>query len=187
MARPREFDPDIALKGAMEAFWKNGYGATNLPDLLKAMGLTRGSFYKAFKDKRSVYLAALKCYRKEAILPAVELLSNSEVQPARSRIEALFESIGSSADRWGCLLCNAMVELAPVDQQVEALTQVMTQELEQGFADALSDADSSDSGDSIARRAAALTRLYLGAQAASKTGEQRKDWRVIIGGMLADA
>ena len=187
MARPREFDPDAALKGAMEAFWRNGYGATNLPDLLAAMGLTRGSFYKAFGDKRSAYLAALKRYRDEAIVPAVKLLTDEAVQPARARIEALFAGIGRSGDRWGCLLCNAMVELAPVDREVEALIQSMTQQLEQGFADALAQADENISGELIGRRAAALTRLYLGAQAASKAGEWRKDWPAIIGGVLGEA
>ena len=48
MARPRAFDEDVALDGAMHIFWRQGYGATNLPDLLNAMGLTRGSFYKAY-------------------------------------------------------------------------------------------------------------------------------------------
>ncbi len=73
MARPREFDIEEAVEGAMQIFWRQGYGATNLPDLLTAMGLTRGSFYKAFKDKRAVYLAALQRYDEQVIGGAVSL------------------------------------------------------------------------------------------------------------------
>ena len=74
MARPREFDPEKALKGATDIFWRQGYKATNLPDLLAAMGLTRGSFYKAFRDKESVYLQALDHYDRSVVTPTVNRL-----------------------------------------------------------------------------------------------------------------
>ena len=75
MARPREFNADDALNGAMEIFWRQGYKATNLPDLLSAMGLTRGSFYKAFHDKRAVYLDVLDLYDESVVQGAVDMLS----------------------------------------------------------------------------------------------------------------
>ncbi|NJM33970.1 MAG: hypothetical protein HC850_03830 [Rhodomicrobium sp.] len=58
MARPREFDTDEAIEKAMQVFWEKGHGAA-LPDLLGGMEIARGSFYKAFSDKKSVYLMAL--------------------------------------------------------------------------------------------------------------------------------
>ena len=64
MARPREFDSDTALDGAIDIFWRRGYEGTNLPDLLKAMSLTRGSFYAAYGDKHSVFVAALTRYEE---------------------------------------------------------------------------------------------------------------------------
>ena len=67
MGRPREFDPDTAIAGAMQIFWRQGYKATNLPDLLAAMGLTRGSFYKAYGDKQAVFLEALDHYDREVV------------------------------------------------------------------------------------------------------------------------
>ena len=67
MARPREFEYEDALRGAMDVFWTQGYRATNLPDLLKAMGLTRGSFYQAFGDKEAAYLNALDYYDSDII------------------------------------------------------------------------------------------------------------------------
>src|ERR687891_349404 len=62
MARPREFDIDEALEAAMGAFWVRGYEATSLADLMQAMGLQKGSIYKAFGDKHALFLCALQRY-----------------------------------------------------------------------------------------------------------------------------
>ena len=43
-------------------FWQKGYEDASLPDLLEGMGLTRGSLYKAFKDKKSLFLKVLERY-----------------------------------------------------------------------------------------------------------------------------
>ena len=54
MARPREFDTDVALSGAMDVFWEHGYEGASLPDLLIGMHLTRGSLYKAFNGEKTL-------------------------------------------------------------------------------------------------------------------------------------
>ena len=75
MARPREFNYEDALHGAMNIFWQKGYRATTLPDLLAAMEMTRGSFYQAFGDKEATYLEALDCYDEAVVSKTVEMLS----------------------------------------------------------------------------------------------------------------
>ena len=62
MARPREFDIDHVLNAAMHAFWQRGYEATSLADLMEATGLQKGSLYKAFGDKHSLFMQALNRY-----------------------------------------------------------------------------------------------------------------------------
>src|ERR1700730_8237775 len=66
MARPREFDRDLALRRAMSVFWEHGYEATSTADLLRAMGIGRQSMYDAFGDKHRLYLEALQLYETEA-------------------------------------------------------------------------------------------------------------------------
>ena len=186
MARPREFNLDEAIEGAMQIFWRQGYGATNLPDLLKAMRLTRGSFYKAFGDKRSVYIEALKRYDENNIASAVHLLGDPSLGDGPKRIETLFESaIDVSVprnERRGCLVCNAMVELAPSDPEVAQLTAAMSKKLQDAFAGALGDSAESPA---LSQQAIAITNLYFGAQAMSKTGQKPPDWSALLGAIIS--
>lgn len=39
----------------MQVFWTHGYEGAPLRDLLDGMGLTRGSLYKAFTDKKTLF------------------------------------------------------------------------------------------------------------------------------------
>lgn len=55
MGRPRELDEDEGIAEALQTFWKQGYGATSIPDLMEAAQLERGSLYKAFEDKHSLF------------------------------------------------------------------------------------------------------------------------------------
>src|SRR5215470_6632624 len=56
--RPRQFDLDAALDKSVRVFRERGYHATSIADLTQATELASGSVYKAFKDKRAVFLAA---------------------------------------------------------------------------------------------------------------------------------
>jgi AcrR family transcriptional regulator len=60
--RPRAYDPDAAIRQAIEAFWKTGYSGTSLDDLSAATGMNRPSLYAAFGDKQALYLKALDHY-----------------------------------------------------------------------------------------------------------------------------
>ena len=63
MARPREFDREMALQRATDVFWAKGYASTSTEDLVAAMGIGRQSLYNAFGDKRSLYVDALDGYQ----------------------------------------------------------------------------------------------------------------------------
>src|SRR5580658_4733002 len=60
--RPREFDMDKALDQAIGVFRARGFHAPSIGDLKDATALTAGRIYKAFKDKRAVFLAAFERY-----------------------------------------------------------------------------------------------------------------------------
>ena len=59
MARPIAFNRPKAVNRALLMFWRKGYQATSLADLLEAMHISRSSFYAAFIDKRSFFIECL--------------------------------------------------------------------------------------------------------------------------------
>ncbi|WP_456315895.1 TetR/AcrR family transcriptional regulator [Plastoroseomonas hellenica] len=46
----------------MECFWKQGFEATSMRDLIERTGITGASLYNAFGDKRALYQRALDHY-----------------------------------------------------------------------------------------------------------------------------
>lgn len=140
MARPREFDPDNVIEKAMHVFWEHGYQDASMPDLLDGMGLTRGSLYKAFKDKKTLYLKVLECYEDAAVKAGVSALTADDGQDGSTRIAALFTSAAGRAadgDTRGCLLCTAAAGTEMSDPDIASAVQQSLTQLRDGFCVAL--------------------------------------------------
>ncbi|MEV5711169.1 TetR/AcrR family transcriptional regulator [Actinoallomurus sp. NPDC052274] len=117
MARTREFDTDTVVRSAMELFWRRGYEATSIQDLVEATGLGRGSLYAAFGSKDGLYETALRRYvemssarmtaRLERDVPVRDVI--------RDLLLSLVDEAARDADRRGCLVTNTAVERLPHD------------------------------------------------------------------------
>src|SRR6201987_2099434 len=116
MARPREFDEGAVLDAAVLCFWKQGYEATSVRDLVAQTGITAASLYNAFGDKRALYQKALDHYVEASV---ADRIRRCEALPPRQAIEAFFEDIVKRSlndrDRKGCMLVNAALDVAPHD------------------------------------------------------------------------
>lgn len=145
MARPREFEADDVIEKAMQVFWQYGYEEASLPDLLDGMGLTRGSLYKAFKDKKNLFLLVLNRYELEAVEAAVALLTGDGIPDGRDRILQMFRGLVvkvAEGDHRGCLLCTAAAGSAANDPEIAEAVQGGLTKMQAGFARALTDAPS---------------------------------------------
>ena len=122
MARPREFDIDIALDRAMQTFWSNGYDGTSLDDLCLATGLGRSSLYGAFGDKHALLLRSLDRY-EELGLARINAALERPV-PVRDAISGfiddLIDKIIDGSGRRGCFVGNCTAELGRQDSEVNA-------------------------------------------------------------------
>ncbi|MEV7289080.1 TetR family transcriptional regulator [Streptomyces sp. NPDC093252] len=118
MARTKEFDPDAALQSALELFWRKGYEATSMADLVEHLGIGRASLYATYGNKRDLYLKALDRY-SEARAPGLtrELSRPGPALPAvRALVRRFAEESADEAYRpRGCLVTNTAAELAPHD------------------------------------------------------------------------
>jgi|SRR5579872_4829898 len=122
MGRPREFEEDEVIADALEAFWKQGYASTSIQDLLTATDLERGSLYKAFGDKHSLFKRALETYLLEARRKMKETLEGeSPLEALKAWLDGLIVACSGAHGPPGCLAVNAMVELAAADASVREL------------------------------------------------------------------
>jgi AcrR family transcriptional regulator len=117
--RPREFDMDAALAKALDVFSERGYHAASISELMEAMELTSGSVYKAFKDKRGVFLAAFDRYRKirrELLDARLAKVGTGREKVRELLISYAISSHGVSGLR-GCLVVGSANELAIFDAE----------------------------------------------------------------------
>ena len=123
MARPREFDFDEALERAMQSFWDHGYEGTSLSDLMEAMDLQKGSIYKAFGDKHSLFIASLEHYLNAVHQFDKKMLENAASPKAgiRSWLSTDLKNACGQEIKRGCLMVNALSERAYKDKDVADL------------------------------------------------------------------
>jgi AcrR family transcriptional regulator len=121
MARPRTFEEDRAVEAAMRAFWDAGYEATSTQDLCAATGLGRSSIYNTFAGKRDLFERALRRYQEQRTSRLIELMASD--LPVREKVRTvLWEAVDPEpGDPSGCLVVNALVELAPHDDGIAAM------------------------------------------------------------------
>ena len=120
VGRPREFDEEQVLVDAMQAFWRKGYEATSLVDLTTATGLNKASLYRVFGDKHQLFMSALRNYADIEFRETTAVIS-ADASPL-TNLRAIVRKVSddASSDK-GCLMINAMVELAPHDPEVKQL------------------------------------------------------------------
>lgn len=166
MARPREFKIDDAISKAMDVFWLHGYDAASLPNLLDGMGLTRGSLYKAFTDKRNLFIQVLNRYEIDVVRPATALLATGPTD-GLDRIQTLFEGVidvTRKGDQRGCLLCSAAAGPAAVDESIAEIVHQQMEIMEVGFRSALAQSNAyANSCDTVLNETASfLLAQYVG-------------------------
>lgn len=137
--RPRSFDEDTVLARAKDIFWRKGYEATSMQDLVDHMQIGRQSLYNTFGDKHTLFMRALGHYVEHDHVPSMGKLG----QPGASLLEIetfldnLIERIGAHPDRRACFMVNAILELAPHDEAVREAGEKTRISLQQAFTGAL--------------------------------------------------
>ena len=137
MARPRTFELDQVLEGAVALFRERGYEGTSVPDLTERLGICRQSLYNAFGDKHGLWLEALERYGEREVDAKLALLAapGSPLENVRTVIRG-FAALATACPGEGCLTVTAMVETRR-DPAALAVVERHVERLEGGFRDAL--------------------------------------------------
>ena len=140
MGRVVTFNRVIARDQALVLFWRRGYQAASIAELLNAIWIGRGSFYATFVDKRSLFIECLDLFAQRT--QESVLLARAELPPIEA-LERFFErqfmvserlTVGHSSRTtgssrpvtvpglsragWGCMLVNTILEMADVDDEL---------------------------------------------------------------------
>jgi AcrR family transcriptional regulator len=95
--RPRTFDPDIALRQAVNVFWERGYEGTSLSDLAQAMGIASASIYACFGSKADLFRQVMELYGATAGAPPRRALH--EHPTARAAVHAMLRATADQITR----------------------------------------------------------------------------------------
>jgi AcrR family transcriptional regulator len=126
--RPRAFDRDAALRGAMELFWAVGYEAATLEDLQAAMGgISPPSFYAAFGSKERLFYEVVELYR--ATIGGEPARALDADATGREAIEAMLTTAAGAfclpGRPRGCLLVMSAMTCARASKAVEDHLQLL--------------------------------------------------------------
>lgn len=155
MPRVKEFDPKAALERALDLFWRRGYEATSLRELVEHMEIPRQSLYDTFGDKRSLFLKVLARYEEQALEGTVKLLELEAIPSYRLATDAdakartakfmrspvalrgFFETylheVLLDASRGSCLMANTALEVGDEDPEIQAVVRAYFQRVEDTF------------------------------------------------------
>src|SRR5258707_13232979 len=122
VARPKEFESEVALRHAIQGFWKKGFARPSAEDLVAAMGIGKQSLYDTFGDKRPLFLEALRTYNSEGVAVFVKRVAGGAARIAA--IEGVLVELANEQPHrraLGCMGVNSICELRD-DEDVRAVS-----------------------------------------------------------------
>jgi TetR/AcrR family transcriptional regulator, transcriptional repressor for nem operon len=139
MPRNKAFQEEDVLERAMQVFWKKGYNATSMEDLVSGMGINRASLYDTFGDKKQLFLKILKFYQNQSNQNIHAVMAKKMPSP-KAQLTAfaeflMDESLDITQEPRGCLLANATSEMALLDPDICQFVTNNVHSFEQTFED----------------------------------------------------
>jgi TetR/AcrR family transcriptional repressor of nem operon len=160
--RPKSFDTGSVIEAVKQAFWDGGYRHTGIAELERRTGLSRSSLYRAFGSKAALFAKAIESYAADSLGPLLDPIEREA--PAYASVEkhfALLAEIFRTDEGWsrrGCMIVNALTELAQDTGLVSPIAADFPDRLNRAFARCLEGAGSADAS----MKAELLTTMNIG-------------------------
>lgn len=107
---------DELLDIASDLFYRQGFGATGVKQIIEAAGIAKGTFYSHFNSKEEVGVAWLK--KRHATWNSWLKAKLEEVRSPKAKLLAIFEFLESwmkDCDFRGCAFLNTLAEVPEGD------------------------------------------------------------------------
>ncbi len=131
----KSFNEELALEKAMHVFWKKGFKATSIADLIQGTGVNRSSLYNAFGGKQALFERVLVKYdrdRRRARLTDLEA-KNKPKQAIYDFFDAIVADTLADEEKKGCFLINSASEISNHDDHVAGIIKNGLREIEAFF------------------------------------------------------
>lgn len=109
MPRKVAYDQERLIEIAMDLFWRRGFAATSMTDIVRATGVNPGSLYSAFSDKDALFIAALRKYVSQNLLGRMPLGAIGSAA-IKTWISSLYEDLRADESHRGCFLINTIAD-----------------------------------------------------------------------------
>lgn len=189
MPRLKSFDEQQILEKAMQLFWKQGFSATSIQDLVSHLGINRASLYDTYGDKEKLFLRAFEYYRQTNTKRISQFFSrHSQVKEGFQRLfELAIDESLNDQDKKGCFVVNTTTELIPGDARILKLLEENRELFEAIFLDYLQEGETKGQfkpGMDLKAVAALLFTHYNGLKVVSKVSPNRQQLQNSIKALL---
>jgi AcrR family transcriptional regulator len=184
--RPRTFDPDTALRVALDLFWERGYEGTSLNDLARAMGIASASIYACFGSKEELFRKVMALYGTTSGEPPRRALRDEPT--ARAAVHAMLRATADEITRPDsphyCMLILAAptgaVENQGVRDFLAGLRRGMLTEIRDRLARGVTDGDLTAPPAALDTIARYYTTVVQGLSVQARDGAGRADLEAVI-------
>jgi TetR/AcrR family transcriptional repressor of nem operon len=189
MPRTKAFNENEALEKALQLFWKQGYHATSVQDLVDHLSINRASLYDTFGGKKELFERAFDQYIQSNTAQMRSFLRQQS--NVRSGLRKLFvntiqESV-NDPNRKGCFVVNTTTELVPNDPDIIQTLEKNRHRFESLFLDYLrmgQEKREIPPGKDLPAIARLLFTLYNGLKVVAKTHPTEEDQLASVDALL---
>ncbi len=190
MPRVKLFDQQEVLQKATDLFWKQGYHATSMQDLVTHLGINRASLYDTYGGKKSLFLQAITWYKKvkHAQTRAFLQQHKSVKTGFQKLLAAALQECNLDKDRKGCFMVNTATELIPGDEDIREIVADNNIQFERIFYNYLQTGVQSgeiNAGKDLKAIASLLYTTLSGLRVVTKAGVQKKKLELSLGTLLS--
>lgn len=130
--RYKEFNPNRVLEKCIPLFWRSGFRACSISEIVEETGVNRYSLYEEFENKEGILYASMQLYKERYCI------NNLKILEKEGSVEELIREFHLSyfireKFQEGCYIIHLGTELADNDQQVRDLLRTYLAEIEEQF------------------------------------------------------